>query len=188
MAARQQPSDLPTDDGRPFLDAQRLQLETEVKALRAQNATLHEQLSLRDHALDATQSLFAIIRIIKSDQVGQPERQVIAYCNKAVADQFGLRRQDLVGNDAGAVTQSNVGNKDHRASLSTTLRSGATFQYKDEVPRKDGSTFLLGISMTPIFDSGGSLTHAVVIGADITIKREDARKKQELQDKLLEEM
>jgi PAS domain S-box-containing protein len=188
MALRQRPSELPDDDGQPFPDGEQSPLEAEVTALRAKNATLQEQLSLRDHALDATQSLFAITQIIKSGKSGEPERHVIAYCNRAVADQFGLRREDLVGRDAGAATQWYARNKDSQASLNTTLRSGATFQYEAEVPRKDGSTFLLGISMTPICDSSGSLTHAVVIGADITNKREEARKKQELQDKLLEEM
>jgi signal transduction histidine kinase len=47
---------------------------------------------------------------------------------------------------------------------------------------------LLGVTITPIFDQGGHLTHAVVIGADITAKREEARKKQELQDQLVAEM
>jgi PAS domain S-box-containing protein len=187
MAARQRPSRPPNDDGPQFTAAERSRLETEVAALRAQNATFHEQLSLRDHALDATQSLFAIIQIIQSDQVAEPERHVIAYCNKAVADQFELRRPDLVGHDAGMLTQWYTRNKD-RTRLGATLRSGGTLQYEDEVPRKDGSTFLLGISMTPIFNPSGALTHAAVIGADITNKREEARKKQELQDKLLAEM
>ena len=187
MAALQQPSNLP-NDGPQIEDAERSRLEAEIAALRAESAALQEQLSLRDHALDATQSLFAITRIIKPQQATEPERHVIAYCNRAAADQFGFLRQDLVGHDAAAVTQWYTRNKEYRARLSAALHSGATFQYEDEVPRKDGSSFLLGISMTPIFDSTGSLTHAAVIGADITQKREEARKKQELQDKLLEEM
>jgi two-component system NtrC family sensor kinase len=182
MAARQRPHDHPNDSGLASAAVERSRLEAEMAALRAQNATLQEQLTLRDHALDATQSLFAITRLM------EPEKHVIAYCNKSIADQFGLRRQDLVGQDAGLLTQWYLRNQDYRSRLSATLNAGATFHYEDEVTRKDGSTFILGISMTPIFDREGRLTHSVAIGADITGKREEARKKQELQDKLLEEM
>ena len=182
MAARQRSNDV-SNDG-----AERSRLEAQVAALHAENAVLQEQLALRDHALDATQSLFAIIRVIQSEAADDPERHVIAYCNKAVAEQLGLRKQDVVGRDAGIVTQEHNRDKPPRTRLSTTLRSDATLQYEHEVSRKDGSTFVLGMSITPIFDPTGALTHAAVIGADITHKREEARKKQELQDKLLEEM
>ena len=188
MAARQRPNELPNDDGAQSAAAERSRFEAEMAALRTRNATLQEQLALRDHALDATQSLFTIIRVIQGEQVNDPERHVIAYCNNAVADQFGLCREDVVGLDAGMLSQSNSRNKDYQSRLSATLRAGATFRYEDEVLRKDGSAFLLGMTMTPIFDRTGSLTHAVIIGADITSRREEARKKQELQDKLLEEM
>jgi signal transduction histidine kinase len=54
--------------------------------------------------------------------------------------------------------------------------------------RPDGGTFWLGLSIRPIFDDVGRLTHSVSIGADITAKRQEILKKRELQDKLVEEM
>ena len=60
--------------------------------------------------------------------------------------------------------------------------------YEDEVVRPDGSRFWLGISIRPLFDAAGRFTHALAVGADITAKRIEALKKQELQDKLLAEM
>jgi signal transduction histidine kinase len=44
------------------------------------------------------------------------------------------------------------------------------------------------VSIRPLPDAEGRLTHFVAIGADITVKREESRKKQALQDKLVEEM
>jgi PAS domain S-box-containing protein len=157
-------------------------LQAELSQLRADNTRLREQLELRDHALDATTSFFVITRLIGAD------KHIIEYCNKIVADQHGFRKQDLVGQDAGLLTRWYVHNRDYRSTLGASLRAGEKFHYEDEVTRKDGSTFLLGVSTTPIFDASGRLTHAVAIGADITVKREEARKKQELQDKLVEEM
>jgi PAS domain S-box-containing protein len=152
----------------------------ELRRLRAENAVLREQLALRNHALDATQSFFVITEIIDA------ERHEIAYCNKRVADRYGLPREQLIGQDAGIFARWK--NRDYRPRLNAALRAGQTFQYEDEVVREDGRTAELGITITPIFDSRGQLTHAVTIGADITAKREEARKKQELQERLVEEM
>jgi len=41
----------------------------------------------------------------------------------------------------------------------------------------------LGVAIRPIYDHAGRLTHSVAVGADITVKREEAQKKQELQHK-----
>jgi PAS domain S-box-containing protein len=182
MAFGQESSGHPKDVSFESAAEARARLEAEISALRADNMELREQLALRDHALDATQSFFVITRL------AGPERHIIEYCNKVVAEQHGFRRQDLVGKDARALTQWYLRNKDYRSDLSAALHSGQIFQYEDEVTRKDGSTFQVGVSTTPIFDHAGRLTHAVAIGADITAKREEARKKQELQDKLLDEM
>ena len=46
----------------------------------------------------------------------------------------------------------------------------------------------LGVAVRPIIDSTGRITHTVAVGADITAKREELRKKEELQRKILEEM
>lgn len=157
-------------------------LRAELAALRADNATLRQWISLRDQALDVLQSFFVITRL------AGPQQHIIEYCNKIVADQHGLRNDDLIGQDAGMLTRWSVKNPIYRADLSAALHAGEVFHYEDEVVRKDGTRFMVGVSTTPIFDGAGRLTHAVAIGADITGKREEARKKQELQDKLVEEM
>jgi PAS domain S-box-containing protein len=154
----------------------------ELDTLRADNARLRRQLALRDQALDVMQSFFVITRL------AGPHQHIIEYCNKIVADIHGLRKEELIGQNAGVLTEWNVRNASYRPSLSAALHAGEVFHYEDEVMRKDGTTFLVGVSTTPIFDDAGTLTHAVAIGADITGKREEARKKQELQDKLVEEM
>jgi PAS domain S-box-containing protein len=154
----------------------------ELQRLRAENAALREQLALRNHALDATQSFFVITELTGSEQ------HKIVYCNKRVADRYGGPREQLVGQDPGMLTGWNTRNQEYRPRLNAALRAGQTFQYEDDVVREDDRRVVLGVTITPIFDSRGQLTHAVTIGADITAKRQEARKKQELQDRLVEEM
>lgn len=183
MAADHRHIDLPTQDTGPESAAEAASaLRVELATLRADNAMLCQWIALRDQALDVMQSFFVITRL------AGPHQHIIEYCNKIVADQHGLRREDLIGQDAGVLTQWNVKSTSYRSNLSAALHAGEVFHYEDEVMRKDGTTFMAGVSTTPIFDRTGKLTHAVAIGADITGKREEARKKQELQDKLVEEM
>jgi two-component system NtrC family sensor kinase len=156
-------------------------LEAELSSLRNDNVALREQLALRDQALDATPTFFVI------SKQAAPE-SIIVYCNKVVADEHGVRRDELIGKGTVALAQW-VGLGDAQTSdVAVALRAGKTFHHENEVTRLDGSTFWLGVSIRPIFDGAGQLTHSVTMGADITAKREEILKKQELQDKLVEEM
>ena len=185
MSAGQQSNKPPFDAVEFDSAAERLsQSEAEVVSLRADITALREQLDLRDQALDATSSHFLITKHMAPEPI-------IVYCNKAVADQHGFRREDLIGKSINVLTQftqRNSRNTDYRSNVNAALRAGQTFRYEDQVTRLDGSSFWVGVSMSPVFDSMGQLTHTVGIGADITAKHEESRKKQELQDKLVEEM
>jgi two-component system, NtrC family, sensor kinase len=149
--------------------------------LSAENAMLREQLALRDHALDATSMFFVI------SQMAEPE-PLIVYCNKAIADQHGFTREELLGQPIGLLRQWSGGNPNYLTEVAAALRGGRTYHYDDQVTRRDGSSYWLGVSIRPIVDAAGQVTHAVAVGADITAKREESHNKQELQTKLLEEM
>jgi len=172
-----------------------LDLESEAQALRADNAalradnaelrtgneTMRAQLALRDDALDATPTFFVITK-------QAAPAAIIVYCNKAVAEQHGYAREELIGKPITLLTQWVGRNPAHMTEVQTALRAGQTVHYEDEVVRSDGSTFWLGVSIRPLCDSAGRITHSVAVGADITAKRSEMRKKQELQDKLVAEM
>jgi PAS domain S-box-containing protein len=184
MTAGQPANDLPRT-AESGSGAERLsQLEVEMASLRADNTALREQLALRDHALDSTTSFFVITKQMAPEPI-------IVYCNKRVAEQHGFRREELIGKSVNVLTQmtrSNGRNTNYRSDVNATFRAGRTYRYEDEVIRSDGTTFWQGVSMTPIFDCTGQLTHAVGIGADITAKRDEMRKKQELEARLVEEL
>jgi PAS domain S-box-containing protein len=157
------------------------ELELVAAALRADNETLRAQLALRDHALDATPSFFVITR-------QEQPAPIIVYCNKIVAETHGYAREDLIGKPITLLTQWVGNNPNNFAEVQAALRAGRTAQFEEEVTRADDSTFWLGVSIRPLFDSAGRVTHSVAVGADITAKRIETHKKQELQDKLVAEM
>jgi PAS domain S-box-containing protein len=154
-------------------------LEAEADHLRGENATLRAQLALRDHALDATSSFFVIAKL-------ETPAPIIVYCNKVVAEQHGFPREELIGKPVTLLRVSN--NPNYLGEVLAALREGRTFHYEYEVARPDASSFWLGIAVRPLYDAAGRLTHSVAVGADITSKRAEALKKQELQDKLVAEM
>jgi PAS domain S-box-containing protein len=156
-------------------------LESEAAGLRADNAVLREQLTLRDQALDATPTFF----VIAEQKAPEP---IIVYCNKVVADEHGFRRDELIGKGISTLTQWVSRDSNYVSDVNAALSAGRTFHYESEVARLGGGKFWLGVSIRPIFDRSGRVTHSVSMGADITAKREEIRKKQQLQDKLVEEM
>jgi PAS domain S-box-containing protein len=163
------------------LESDAVAVRADNSALRADNAALRAQLALRDHALDATPTFFVITR-------QESPAPIIVYCNKIVAEQHGLVREELIGKPITLLTQWVSHNAKYLAEVRAGLRAGQTVHYEDEVTRPDGSTFWLGVSIRPLYDSEGRFTHSVAVGADITAKRIETRKKQELQDKLVAEM
>ncbi|HSZ07207.1 MAG TPA: ATP-binding protein [Steroidobacteraceae bacterium] len=157
------------------------EFEAEANHLRSENATLQAQLALRDHALDATSSFFVVAKL-------ENPAPIIVYCNKVVAEQHGFRREELIGKPITLLTRWVGNNPNYLGEVRAALGEGRTFHDEYEVIRPDGSSFWLGISIRPLYDDAGRLTHTVAVGADITSKRAEARKKQELQDKLVAEM
>src|SRR3984957_8327292 len=157
------------------------ELEAEASDLRGENLTLRAQLALRDHALDATPSFFVIAKL-------ESPAPIIVYCNKIVADQHGFPREELIGKPITWLAQWVGRNPNYLADVQAALQAGRTFQYEYEVTRPDGSSFWLGVSVRPLYDGAGNQTHLVAVGADITSKRAETLKKQELQDKLVAEM
>jgi PAS domain S-box-containing protein len=179
MSASQRADNMPT---KPLdVDPVNAALRVENAALRAENAVLREQLALRDHALDATPTFFVMTEL----RVPEP---VIVYCNKAVADQHGFTRQELIGKPVRLLAQWVGSDPSYLADVTAALRAGETYHHEYQVTRRDGTSFWLGVAIRPIVNTEGRLTHSVGVGADITIKRQEALKRQELQDKLVAEM
>jgi PAS domain S-box-containing protein len=182
MTAGQRADAQITDAAKRDGHAMRLaELESAAAALRADNEALRAQLALRDHALDGTASFFVITR-------QEHPAPIIVYCNKIVAETHGYIREELIGKPVTLLTHWVGRHPSYMEEVQAALRAGRTAQYEEEVTRPDGSTFWLGVSIRPLYDSAGRFTHSVAVGADITAKRIETRKKQELQDKLLAEM
>jgi PAS domain-containing protein len=102
MSAGQRANEQKNDAAGDPLARRLLELESDAVALRADNAALRAQLALRDHALDATPTFFVITR-------QETPAPIIVYCNKIVAEQHGLVREDLIGKPITLLSQVSGG-------------------------------------------------------------------------------
>jgi two-component system NtrC family sensor kinase len=154
---------------------------TDLLALRLANARLQEQLELRDVALDGIPTTF----VIADRTTIEP---TIIYCNKAAAGMFGMRPDEVIGRGVSEISLHNGTNKPDFQKDHATLSAGRSISHESEAQRKDGSTFWRGVTVMPLFDSSGALIRSIAMGADITAKREAARRQNELQEQLVAEL
>ena len=160
----------------------------QIELLRAQlaeelhaKARLQESLDLRNAALDAASTHFLIAEARGDD------RRVV-YANRAIAVDHGYSgAREVIGNKVTSFLWWAEGTP-QMEEVTQQLEQGRTARTEMEVVRLDGSKFWAGFSSTPLHNAQGEITHIVSIGADITMRREAARKERELNDKLLMEM
>lgn len=147
---------------------------------RLERACLQQVLALRHCALDAASTHF-MITDLKSR--GWP----IVYVNRAIARDHGYEPAELLGQSATVLAPEHL-NEAELQSINETMRSGKSRRTQLRSRRKDGSAFWTGVSLEPIRDAAGDVTHYVSVGADITARLAEEGEKRRLQDQLLDEM
>lgn len=151
-----------------------------IEALAAENLRLQQALALRDGALNASTSGFMIIDM-------QARKRPIVYANRALAVRSGFSMDELLGQPSSILTPKEP-NVDRAPLIREAMLEGKELRIELQSGRKDGSTYWSGVALAPIFDAAGTLTHYVSVSADITVRLEADRRRQELQDKLEAEM
>jgi PAS domain S-box-containing protein len=157
------------------------QLRAQLAAERAAKARLQESLDLRNAALDAASTHFLIAE-------ADGENRRVVYANRAIAVDHGYASASEVIGQKVTSFQWWAEGAPQMQEVTQQLEQGRTARTEIEAVRRDGSKFWAGFSSTPLRNAQGAATHVVSIGADITARREAARKERELNDKLLMQM
>lgn len=156
-------------------------LHATLQEVLAENRRLHDELTLRDRALDAVPSHFVISKHIDAHET------IIIYANRAIAQSHGYTREELLGRNVSIIAPADWSIERHK-QIRAQLEQGKEVRAEGEVLRRDGTAFWIGITIVPIMDSEGRLTHSMGMASDITVRLEEERKKRELQDRLYKEM
>ena len=159
-------------------ECNRLRQEREV--LCARLSGLEDELKLRDSALNATTAHFLIADM---RQPGWP----MVYANRAIAADHGYEPRDLLGKGADFLTPAEP-NVAAQSEIYQAMLQGKVARANIISRRKDGSTFWAGVTMAPIRDEEGRVTHYLGIGSDITARLEEQERAKQLQAQLTAEM
>lgn len=180
---------LPTNEcDEAILSEQLAQAQRAVNVLHAKLAEelatrerLQHDLDLRNAALDAANTHFMIVD-------ARQRHRPIVYVNRALAVQHGYESPaELIGNSV-SILMGKHASSSLREEFRRELDEGRTLRFEMETLRRDGSTFWVGFSTTPLRNAQGETTHHVTLGADITARLEADRKERELRERLYEEM
>jgi len=140
---------------------------------------LHNELELRDSALAATTAHFLIADVRRR---GWP----IVYVNRAIAADHGYEPEELLGKSPMFLNPPEL-NAAVLDELNQGMRNGKTVRTRVLSRRKDGSTFWCGITLAPIRDCEGQVTHYLGMGSDITVRLEEQERAKQLQARLAAE-
>jgi len=158
------------------LSSVRAQLSSQL----AEKERLQRELRLRDAALDAGSSHFMLVSAC--DPI-----HPIVYVNRTLARDHGFEPEELLGQSVAILRPKDSDGPQLRA-IADRLRRGEVVRDELEVIRRDGSTFFAGFTITPLRNRLSQITHYVAVGADITVRKEAERKREQLQEQLYSEM
>ncbi|NJO19240.1 MAG: PAS domain S-box protein, partial [Spirulinaceae cyanobacterium RM2_2_10] len=130
-------------------------------SLTGEQALLH----LYAPALAATSTGIAIADLCQPDQP-------IIYCNPAFETMTGYPPAEVIGRNC-RFLQGEDTDPAAVAQLRAAIASGQECQVTLKNYRKDGTSFWNELSISPIHDEAGKLTHYIGIQNDVTQRRED---------------
>lgn len=148
-------------------------VETEWEGEMAYLATLRditdrkraeEMLWLYDRAMAATST-----GIVISDATN-PKHPII-YCNPAFESMTGYRRQEVIGKNCRFLQGSDT-DSDALKIIRQALKTESECKVRLKNYRKDGTAFWNALSISPVRDRTGKLTHFIGVQRDITDRKQ----------------
>jgi PAS domain S-box-containing protein len=160
------------------------------RSLLEQNLRLEQEIRKRQQKEDelrlSNQAIAASSNGIVIADAREPDLPII-YINPAFERMTGYSAQEIIGRNCRFLQGPD---KDQPAlnELRSALRGGRDCKVVLSNYRKDGTRFWNELSVSPIYDGAGNLTHFVGIQMDITERKqaqEELRKQQQQTEKLL---
>ncbi|HEX8393269.1 MAG TPA: PAS domain S-box protein [Longimicrobium sp.] len=156
------------DAGRAWTDADREALAdaagAAALALAAAREDEAEPLRIRDHAIAAVSSGVVIIDVRLPDQP-------IVFANPAFYAMTGYTPEEAIGRNC-RFLQGPGTDRASVALIREAVRAGEPLTVEVRNHRRDGSPFMNRLSLAPVRDASGTVTHYVGIQTDVTAEHE----------------
>lgn len=150
------------------------------KSARTQAEQLLEEKSLEIYELNA--KLHNDVKLIEAAVINAKDGIIITsadfekdgfkiiYVNKALCQMTGHSAEEVIGKSTKVFQGLGTSNKSYNM-LIRTIRKNGSFQGEIKNFRKDGTPYWLDISIVPVKDDKGKLTHFAAIQRDITERK-----------------
>lgn len=148
------------------------------KELRSDMEKDQRWLKLLESAIENTSESIAILEAKPSDKKGRK----ILYINDAFENLTGYTRGEVIGSSFNKLNGPKTSAKEQK-KLQNALEDWRTYETEFINYRKDGSEYWIHVSFAPVKNANYSYSHWVVVGRDITNRKE---RETELQDSLRE--
>jgi len=144
----------------------------QFEGLRQFNSTAMERLGERDQAQEqvllrerAIEALDVGVSITDATKDDHP----IVYINQRLCELTGYSADELLGKGV-RILQKNDKQQPEHLKIQAAQAKGESVQVQFKSTRKDGSQYIDELSLSPVFDDTGKLTHYIGINQDVTAK------------------
>lgn len=131
------------------------------RPMRMANLAQHQELQLLNRALTATRNAVFI-----TDRTGN-----IAWANEAFSKMCGYEVEEILGRNP-RFLQSGLQSPSYYKEMWATILSGQNWISETLERHKDGHTYTVRQTITPIMDELGQITHFIAMHDDITAMKE----------------
>jgi PAS domain S-box-containing protein len=156
------------------------QLQSTLSSVQAERARLQSELELRNCALDAGSTHFMILDV-------SSRTWAIVYVNRAICERYGYSPAEILGRSPFELVSTVTSREALRRILRAVVR-GTKVSVELEASHKSGTSFSVGITLSPIESGAAGVNYYVCVGADITFRLAQERAQRELQERLYSEM
>ncbi len=147
-----------------YMDSQMPPVYTAIVQDISERHNQEENVRLRERAIEAVDVGVTIIDAVQ-------ENQPLVYVNEAMCAMTGYTSDELIGQSAAILQKGNHQNLPHLEVKEAQAREESVHVLFKST-RKDGSHFMNDLSLSPVFNRTGKLTHYIGINRDVTAKLE----------------
>jgi two-component system, sensor histidine kinase len=122
---------------------------------------------LIDTAIQNSHDLTIIV-----ERVDDPQGNVITYANPAILEVLGYEPSDVIGERLGRFMPLPIDSEDG-CGIASSLEGGEPTSEEFQVRHRDGHLVWIELNVQPIRDEGGTITHSVLAGRNVTQRKLD---------------